>query len=146
MATVFLEVVFEPGTLRDTGFESRDEIEDPLHETLQEAGLGEVTGGGGGIYGSNIDIEISDARRFDEALALIRQVLRNLNVPHSTVIVRHKPKKITYPVYEAEELLRLAEEIEHPPAFGGGTYALTEEEKAAVRAAVEKLKKTSGLS
>lgn len=97
---VFLEV-FLPFDENDTsGIEGRDAIEEPLNDALQEAELGEVTGGGGGIYGSNIDIEIASARKVDEALALIRQVLQSLHIPPSTVIIRHKPKRIVYPVYE----------------------------------------------
>jgi hypothetical protein len=100
MATVFLEVNFESGSLKAAGFEGRDEIEDPLDEALMEAGLGEVTGGGGGERGSNIDIEIEDERNFDQALTLIRQVLRDLKVPASAYIQRYKPMEIVYRIYE----------------------------------------------
>lgn len=42
----FLEIVLESA---DFTLDSRDEVEDPLHEALTEAGIGEVTGAGGGM-------------------------------------------------------------------------------------------------
>jgi hypothetical protein len=97
---VFLEVSFEPGALTSAGFYGRDEIEDPLNEALIEARLGEVTGGGGGIRGSSIDIEITNTIHFEEALTLIRQVLRDIGAPASTKIVRHKPRRVEYGLYD----------------------------------------------
>lgn len=100
MQTVFIEVDFEPGSLVAAGFYGRDEIEDPLDDALTEAGLGEVTGGGSGSRGTNIDVEISSAKRFEEALALIRQTLRDLNAPATTKIIRHKPQRVEYGLYD----------------------------------------------
>jgi hypothetical protein len=44
MSTVFLEVFFRSGSLAASGFEGRDEVEDPLDDALRALGLGEVTG------------------------------------------------------------------------------------------------------
>lgn len=74
----------------------RDEIEDPLHEALEAAGLGEVTGGGTGMGVANIDIEVVDLER---GLALVRQVLQQLGVAPSTVIKQYEPTGIRHPVY-----------------------------------------------
>lgn len=45
MSDIFLEVVMPAKEFTDAGFESRDEIEDPLSEALPAKGIGEVTGG-----------------------------------------------------------------------------------------------------
>jgi hypothetical protein len=76
----FLEIVLESA---DFTFDGRDEVEDPLHEALTAAGIGEVTGGGSGMGKSNIDVEVSD---LETGLALVRRVLRDLKVAASTVI------------------------------------------------------------
>ena len=92
--TIFLEVVFQS---MDFNFESRDEIEDPLEEALQNAGLGEVTGAGSGAGIINIDIEVND---FENGLGLIRHVLRVLGVAASTVINQYHPNKVVHSVYD----------------------------------------------
>ncbi len=97
---MFLAIYFEADSLQSAGFSGRDEIEDPLDEALTAAGLGEVTGGGSGERGSNIDIDINDEKNFDEALALIRKVLRELHVPATTVIKRYEPQEASCIVYE----------------------------------------------
>lgn len=62
----------------------RGVIEDAVDEALGERG--EVTGAGGGARGDNIDIEIYDDA--DKAvILLIKQVLRDLNVPSDTFLV-----------------------------------------------------------
>jgi hypothetical protein len=99
-----LEIVFDSEEL-DASFDGRDEIEDPLHEALVAAGVGAVTGGGGGGMGkSNLDAEVTDR---DAGLAVVRQVLRDLNVPPSTIVYVHEGdlrqgtgKFTSYPVYE----------------------------------------------
>ncbi len=55
-ASSFLEIILKSEDFAHAG---RDEIEDPLDEALQAAGLGEVTGGGSGIDSNNIDVEVS---------------------------------------------------------------------------------------
>lgn len=87
-----------------TSFQARDDIEDPLDEALRAAGIGEVTGGGGGMGKSNIDVEVTD---LPAGLAMVRQVLRDLNVPASTVIDVHEGYSLegtgrtaAWPVYE----------------------------------------------
>lgn len=61
----------------------RDLIEDELDEALE--GRGEVTGGGGGVAGSNIDIWVRDGGDPDY-LAAVRTVLARLDVPSGSVI------------------------------------------------------------
>lgn len=100
MAGVFIVVWFEGDSLERAGFGGRSGIEDDLSEALEHARLGEVTGGGGGIYGSNIDIEIEDEQKFEQALTLIRRVLRDLKIPADTRITRYEPEKVVYSVYD----------------------------------------------
>jgi hypothetical protein len=99
MADVFLEIIVKAPEAAAAGIQSRDEIEDPLEEALSAAGVGEVTGGGGGSGIYTVDVEIANEDQLDEALAAIRRVLRSLKVPPSTVIKRHKPKEQAFPVY-----------------------------------------------
>ena len=61
----------------------RDEIEDLLQEYLGQSG--EVTGGGAGQTGSNIDLEIFEDD--NDHLQGVRAVLRQAAVPADTVIV-----------------------------------------------------------
>ena len=93
-ATTFFEINFQ---LADFTFEGRDEIEDPLNDALRKTGLGEVTGGGAGMGCANIDVEVTDPQR---GLALIRQILRDLQVAPSTVIQQYSPEEISHPVYD----------------------------------------------
>jgi hypothetical protein len=78
--TTFFEILLQAA---DFPFDGRDEIDDPLDDALKQAGLGEVTGGGSGGGKVNIDVETTDP---DQGLALIRDVLRKLSVPSSTII------------------------------------------------------------
>jgi hypothetical protein len=100
LATVFLEIVIETSDAAEAGFQARDEIEDPVADAFEEHDLGEVTGGGGGMGYWNIDVEIANESRFDEAIRLIRNTLAALMVPGSTRIVRYKPAKTAYNVYD----------------------------------------------
>lgn len=74
---------------------SRDAIEDTLDKYLGERG--EVTGGGSGEGGSNLDLEIfeGDARNH---LPAIRKILRRFKVPPDTQIVIEGEKE-PYSVY-----------------------------------------------
>lgn len=99
MGDVFLEIVVKAAEAATAGLESRDEIEEPLEGALSAAGVGEVTGGGGGSGVYIVDVEIATEEQFDEALAVIRGVLQELKVPPSTLIKRHKPKELAFPVY-----------------------------------------------
>lgn len=92
--TTFFEIILQT---EDFTFGGRDEIEDPIDEALQQAELGEVTGGGTGMGRSNIDIEVTDPQR---GLALIREILRSVGVAPSTVIRQAGAPPIYYPVYE----------------------------------------------
>jgi predicted nuclease with TOPRIM domain len=97
---VFVEVVINAADASAMGIASRDEIEDPLEEALSASGLGEVTGGGGGMGVYIIDVEVVE-QNFDDALLVIRQALQTLNVPTSTRIKRRKPVSAEFLVYEA---------------------------------------------
>jgi len=91
--TTFFEIVLQSA---DFTFDSRDEIEDPLDDALQQTGLGEVTGGGSGMGRTIIDVEVSDPQR---GLSLIREVLQRLGVAPSTYIKQHEPEKRRHPVF-----------------------------------------------
>jgi hypothetical protein len=95
MGTVFLEIVLVATDMEAAGIQSRDEIEDPLEEALEEAGVGEVTGGGGGLGKYTIDVEVS-RWRFRRALKVIRGALREAHAPSSTVILRHAPREESF--------------------------------------------------
>ena len=97
----FLEVILQAA---DFTLHARDDVEDPLHDALTTAGLGEVTGAGSGLGVSNIDLEVNDLQA---GLALVRRVLRELNVAPSTVIYLHEGdhargtgRVTAYPVYQ----------------------------------------------
>lgn len=62
---------------------TRDVIEEALDEALE--GVGEVSGGGSGAVGSNVDIEIFEGDPRDY-LDRLREVLRHSEVPHDTYI------------------------------------------------------------
>ena len=99
MGEVFLEIVVKAAEAMAAGIESRDEIEGPLEEALAAAGVGEVTGGGGGSGVYVVDVEIATEEQFLEALDVIKGVLRGLRVPPSTLIKRHKPTEVAFSVY-----------------------------------------------
>lgn len=61
----------------------RDEIEDAIEACL--GARGEVTGGGGGTQGSNVDIELFQPDK--GIVAEIRRTLRELGVPAATRLV-----------------------------------------------------------
>ena len=64
----------------------KDQIEDALDDML--GALGEVTGGGSGESGVNIDIEIYDDQiTSDEVLTKIRALLQSFDVPQNIRIV-----------------------------------------------------------
>ena len=100
MADVFLEIVLDAADVAAAGFDGRDQIEDPLDEALSESDLGEVTGGGGGMGLMNIDVEVDGGDQFAAALRLVRQTLRDLNVPPTTRIIRRDPPQAEYGVYD----------------------------------------------
>jgi len=65
----------------------RSAIEDDLDDALEEKG--EVTGGGSGISGSNIDIDIYEGSALDH-LNLIISVLKECEAPTDTEILIDK--------------------------------------------------------
>lgn len=75
---------------------ARSAIEDDLDYVL--GNKGEVTGGGSGISGSNIDIDIYDGIAAD-FLEPIKNTLQELKVPSDTVIMIEDEH---FPVYEKE--------------------------------------------
>lgn len=80
----FIEIWIPPDSLG----EGRQGLEDDLDDALRDAGLGEVTGGGGGEKGSNIDIEVPDV---EAAISTIRRVLRQASVHPGTIIRQREP-------------------------------------------------------
>lgn len=99
MPSVFLEIVIKADEAAEAGIGSRDEVEDPLEDALAASGVGEVTGGGGGSGVYVLDVEITDESHFDEALRVIRDVLRQVSVPTSTEIKRYEPTATIFSVY-----------------------------------------------
>jgi len=70
-------------------------FEDPLHEALQESGLGEVTGGGSQL-GENdtiaycgIDVVVTER---EAGLQIVRHTMRGLQAPSGTVIEEFVPR------------------------------------------------------
>jgi hypothetical protein len=96
----FFELSFDAADFQSCGFESRDELEDPLDQALQTSGMGEVTGGGSGRGRTNIDIETFDGISDDEAVEKIRAILKNLGAPRSAVLASAQPMKRRWAVYE----------------------------------------------
>lgn len=62
---------------------SRGDIEAELESLL--GSRGEVTGGGGGLTGGNIDLEF-ESDDPDKVVEEIRQLLRSLSLPTNTVL------------------------------------------------------------
>jgi hypothetical protein len=93
MPATLLEIWFESATLYNAGFEGRDEIEDPIDEALSASGLGEVTGGGSGDEGTNIDVSVESETNIVEAVALLKRVLKELKVPPETTITQYTDKE-----------------------------------------------------
>ena len=97
----FFELSFDAADFQNCGFDARDEMEDPLDEALQSAGIGEVTGGGSGRGRTNIDIETFDGISDDDAIDLIRRILKGLGAPRSSVLARSQPVKQQWAVFES---------------------------------------------
>ena len=74
--------------------ERGERFEDPLHEALTTAGLGEVAGGGSQlgeddtIIYCGLDVVVNDR---DRGLELIRSMMRKLGAPDGTVIEEFLP-------------------------------------------------------
>ena len=65
--------------------QARDVFEDALEEQL--AGIGEVTGGGSGRTGSNIDVRISSPSiGIPEVVSRVGAILKKVGAPPDTVI------------------------------------------------------------
>ena len=91
-----------PGNIQP--LERGDLFEDPLIQSLEAAGLGEVTGGGsqlakgGGVEYCGIDVEVNDRER---GLALILSEMRRLNAPQGTLVEEYVPEPRQHHVYGA---------------------------------------------
>jgi hypothetical protein len=85
LAEIYIKVWFEGNSLAQMGV-GRSLFEDALDEALSDSGLGEVIGGGGGVLGSDIAIEITEGHNVEPALTLIQAVLRENNAPTNTTI------------------------------------------------------------
>lgn len=88
-----LSIIFRPGM---QPFE-RHAIEDELEIALGD--LGEITGGGTAVDLSECDIGI-EVTDYESGLRIIREVLRRLKVPESTVIEEFEPERVQHRVYE----------------------------------------------
>ncbi len=80
----------------------REEIEDLLLDALMDQGMdhAKVTGGGSGVDGCNIDLEVDDSLSADEVLGRLRQALQSSEaVPQATDI---QVEGKTYPLYPSE--------------------------------------------
>jgi hypothetical protein len=123
---IFLAIWFDGDALERAGIYGRDTLEDLLDRALRRADLGRVTGGGGGVRGSNIDIEIEDWSVFTQALELILRVLRRMKAPDNTPITRYDPEKVEYrldgSVFRPAEALR--GKVNRAWKFDGELYAL----------------------
>ena len=78
----------------------RDEIADLILDALMVQGedRAKVTGGGGGLGGTNIDFEIDDVLSVDEVLQRIRQALQaSEEVPRNTDIAIEDKSFPLYP-------------------------------------------------
>lgn len=95
---LFFELQFPANALSDSGFRGRDEIEDPLDDFLLSEGIGETTGGGSGIYGSNIDFLLADDD-VDISVQRVRQFLQTLQVPQTATLVQREGGNRRWPVY-----------------------------------------------
>jgi len=66
----------------------KDVIEDTLDEAIGERG--EVTGGGIGEMGMNIDLDVEDDVTPEEILTVIRGALAELQAPYTKIVVAGK--------------------------------------------------------
>jgi hypothetical protein len=66
----------------------KDVIEDALDDAIGE--LGEVTGGGSGEKGMNIDLDVEDDADPGELVDLIRGALKSLGVTPSKIVIDGK--------------------------------------------------------
>ena len=69
----------------------RDYVEESIQSVLGD--IGEVTGGGAGQSGSNVDIEVFQDIDIDRAIALVSKLLISINAPGETLIVRGDTKQ-----------------------------------------------------
>ena len=81
MSPTTLKILFSSA---DWQVESSAEVEEPLDELLIASGVGEITSGGAGPEGVFFNVEVEDPTT---GLPVVQQILRDLRVPRSTVIV-----------------------------------------------------------
>lgn len=97
----FFELSFDAADFQNCGFEAREALEDPFEQALQTSGIGEVTGGGSGRGRTNIDIETFDGISDDEAVEMIRRILKSLGAPRSSVLASALPTKRQWVIFES---------------------------------------------
>ncbi|MCP3100558.1 hypothetical protein LZ198_16940 [Myxococcus sp. K15C18031901] len=85
MDSQMIEVMFNSQDLARSGLGGRDAVAVPLKDALAASGLGAVTGGGTGGGVSIVDVEVAK-ERVPEAVRFLKQQLRQLGVPPSTVL------------------------------------------------------------
>lgn len=66
----------------------RDVIEDELEGALGE--VGEVTGGGSGVSGSNLDLYLDDQAPLEKVLEIIIAALRRVGVAQAKIVIDGK--------------------------------------------------------
>lgn len=90
MEPLYLEIIVDQHELAKAGL-GRDALEDPLEAAMDDSKLGMVTGGGSGSKTAMIEVELFDAEKLGEGLALIRRTLIDCRAPASTVIKQLEP-------------------------------------------------------
>ena len=95
MDPMYLEIVLNQSDLA-TASTGRDELEELLEAALNSSKLGALTGGGSSTKTAIIEIELFDATRLEEGLALLRKTLVENRAPESTRIKQLEPEPHTY--------------------------------------------------
>jgi hypothetical protein len=79
----------------------RQWVEEQLEEAREADELGEVLGGGTALNGSTSDIDLDLFDR-ERDLAVVRRVLAEENVPLTTTLIYHQPRRVKQKVWDCE--------------------------------------------